>query len=140
MLSRMAVNSKLVRAWRLIDPVEGRPEGAWMIEYRGEAFLTDPGGGNGQPFAWTGQARDQIESRARVKAPAVGFDAMSREDVARELRVNPALLAFVEQGEPGFPGPILRFRDGPVWDAEAVERWIPTRQPQDGRRTDVPRT
>ena len=65
---------------------------------------------------------------------------MSREDVARELRVNPALLAFVEQAEPGFPGPILRFRDGPVWDGEAVERWIPTRQPQDGRRTDVPRT
>jgi hypothetical protein len=140
MLSRMAVNSKLVHAYQLVDPVEGRPDGAWIIEYRGQAFLTDPGGGNAEPFAWVGQARQPIESRARAKAPATGFDAMSREDIARALRVNPALLSFVEHGEPGFPGPILQFREGPIWDAEAVERWIPTRQPQDPHRTSVPRT
>ncbi len=140
MLSRMAVNSKLVRIYLLTDPVEGRPDGAWMIEYRGQAFVTDPGGGNPESFAWSGQAREPVESRVRAKAPATGFDAMSREDIARALRINPALLTFVEHGEPGFPGPILEFRDGPIWDAEAVERWIPTRQPQDSRRTSVPRT
>ena len=136
----MAVNSKLVHTHELVDPVEGRPNGAWVIEYRGQTFLTDPGGGNAEPFTWSGQAHRPIESRARAKAPAAGFDVMSREDIARALRVNPALLTFVEHGEPGFPGPILRFRDGPIWDAEAVERWIPTRQPQDSRRTSVPRT
>jgi hypothetical protein len=136
----MAVNSKLVHAYQLADPVEGRPDGAWVIEYRGQAFLTDPGGGNPEPFTRTDQARQPIESRARAKAPATGFDVMSREDIARALRVNPALLTFVEHGEPGFPGPILEFREGPIWDAEAVERWIPTRQPQDTRRTSVPRT
>ena len=136
----MTINAKLVHVYQLTDPVEGRQTGAWVIEYRGQAFLTDPGGGSPEPFTWGGQARRPIESRARAKAPATGFDVMSREDIARALRVNPALLSFVEHGEPGFPGPILEFRDGPIWDAEAVERWIPTRQPQDGRRTSVPRT
>jgi hypothetical protein len=84
-------------------------------------------------------ARQPIEPGSRP-APATGFDVMSREDIARALRINPALLTFIEHGEPGFPGPILQFRDGPIWDAEAVERWIPTRQPQDQRRTSVPRT
>jgi hypothetical protein len=136
----VAVNSRLVRAYQLVDPIEGRPDGAWVVEYRGQAFLTDPGGGNPEPFTWSGQDRRAIESRAHARAPEPGFDAMSREDIARALRVNPALLSFVEHGEPGFPGPILQFRDGPIWDAEAVERWIPTRQPQDTRRSSVPRT
>ncbi len=136
----MAITTNLVHVYQLVDPVEARPDGAWVIEYRGQAFVTNPGGGNPEPFTWTGQDRRPIESRARAKAPAIGFDVMSREDIARALRVNPALLSFVEHGEPGFPGPILRFRDGPIWDAEAVERWIPTRQPQDSRRTSVPRT
>ena len=140
MLSHVTINSKLVRVYQLVDPVVGRPDGAWMIEYRGQAFVTDPGGGNPEPFAWSDQPRLPIDGRARAKADAAGFDLMSREDIARALRVNPALLTFVEHGEPGFPGPILRFRDGPIWDAEAVERWIPTRQPQDSRRTSVPRT
>ena len=140
MLSCVAINSKLVRVYQLTDPVEGRPDGAWMIDYRGQAFLTDPGGGNPEPVAPGDRARQPIESRARARAPATGFDVMSREDIARALRVNPALLSFVEHGEPGFPRPILQFRDGPIWDAEAVERWIPTRQPQDARRTSVPRT
>jgi hypothetical protein len=136
----VTINAKLVHVYQLTDPVEGRQTGAWVIEYRGQAYLTDPGGGSPEPFTWADQARQPIESRARAKAPATGFDVMSREDIARALRVNPALLSFVEHGEPGFPGPILEFRDGPIWDAEAVERWIPTRQPQDSRRTSVPRT
>jgi hypothetical protein len=136
----VAITPNLVHVYQLVEPVEGRPDGAWVIEYRGQAFLTDPGGGNPEPFAWSGQERRTIESRARAKAPAAGFDVMTREDIARALRVNPALLSFVEHGEPGFPGPILRFREGPIWDAEAVERWIPAREPQDSRRTSVPRT
>ena len=136
----MTIISRHVRIHRLIDPVEERPEGAWVIEHHGQAFLTDVGGGNPEPFTWGDEARQPIESRAHAKAPAMGFDVMSREDIARALRINPALLSFVEHGEPGFPRPIVEFRDGPIWDAAAVERWIPTRQPQDSRRTSVPRT
>ena len=101
----MTINAKLVHVYQLTDPVEGRQTGAWVIEYRGQAFLTDPGGGSPEPFTWGGQARRPIESRARAKAPATGFDVMSREDIARALRVNPALLSFVEHGERGFPNP-----------------------------------
>lgn len=127
-----------MRVYLLLDPVEGRPNGAWLFEYRGQAFLTDPGGGNPEPFAWSGQARQAIESRARTRPPLVGFDVKTQEDIARELRINPALLRFMEHGEPAFPGPILRFREGPIWDAEAVERWTPTRQPQTARRWSAP--
>ena len=138
MLSCMAITTKHVRVHALVGPVEGRPDGAWILEYRGQAFLMDPGGGRPEPFTDDGRERRPIESRVRAKAPAPGFDVMTREDIARALRINPALVDFVAHQEPGFPAPILRFREGPVWDAEAVERWIPTRQPQDTHRTSVP--
>ncbi len=125
----MAINPKLVRVFLLLDPLAGRPNGACVIQYRREAFVTDPGGDNPEPFAWHGQPVQVIESRAKAKPPLLGFDVKSREDIARELRINPALVDFMRRGDDTFPAPILSFRDGPIWDAEAVERWSPTRQP-----------
>jgi hypothetical protein len=122
----MAINHRLVRIHLLLDPMEGRPDGAWVLEYRGQAFLTDPGGGNPEPFTWSGQARHVIESRARTAPPLKGFDVETREDIARQLRINPALVEFVQRSDPTFPEPIATFSDGPIWDAEAIERWAPT--------------
>jgi hypothetical protein len=130
----MRIDPRLVRASRLLDPVAGREEGAWVFEYRGQAFLTDPGGGNPEPFVSTGQPRQPIESRAHSRPPSTGFDVRTSEDIARELRINPALLSFIGQSDPAFPRPILRFREGPIWDAEAVERWVPTRRPETPHR------
>ena len=127
-----------MRAFLLLDPVDGRPDGAWVLEYRGQSFLTDPGGGNAEPFVWAGQQRQPIASRARTRPPLIGFDAKGRDDIARDLKINPALLTFIEQGDPDFPQPILRFRDGPIWNAEAVERWTPSRQAQPAGRWSPP--
>ena len=128
MLAAMAVNPSLVRVYALLDPVEGRPNGAWVIQYRQQAFLMDKGGGNPEPFTSSGQPIQIVESRARAKPPLPGFDVKTRGDIARLLRINPALLDFVQRGDPTFPAPIVTFRAGPVWDAEAIERWAPTRQ------------
>jgi hypothetical protein len=127
-----------VRAYLLLDPVEGRADGAWVLEYRGQSFLTDPGGGNAQAFTWTGQSRQPIETRAKTKPPLTGFDAKGRDDIARDLKINPALLAFIEHGDPDFPQPIVHFRDGPIWNAEAVERWTPSRKAQPTGRWSPP--
>ena len=129
-----------MRVYLLADPVKSRPEGAWVFDYRGQSFMTDPGGGNPEPFAWAGQSRTPIESRAKAKPPLTGFDAVGRDDIARDLKINPALLAFIEQGDPDFPQPIIRFRDGPIWSADAVERWTPSRQPQSAGRWSPPQT
>lgn len=138
MLLDVHINPKLVRTYVLLDPIEERPNGAWMFEYHGQAFLTDPGGGNPVVFSWSGQARQPIGSRARSTPPLTGFDVMTEEEIAGELRINPALLSFVGQSDPTFPPPILRFSDGPIWDREAVERWLPTRQSQPARRWSQP--
>ena len=119
----MPINPKLVRVFLLLDPVEGRAEGAWVIQYHGQTFLTDKGGSNPEPFAWNDQAHQ----------PVVGFEVMTQDDLAGDLRVNSALLGFMRRSDPTFPPPILSFREGPIWDAEAVERWIPTRQPSGAR-------
>ena len=87
----------------LTDPVEGRPEGGWVIQYHGEDFLTDPGGGNPEPFAWSDQAHQPID-----------FPVRTREEIAGKLRLNPAKLALVQRSDPAFPTPIVTFRDGPV--------------------------
>jgi hypothetical protein len=124
----MRINPKQVHASLVLDEVEGRPDGAWVIRYRGEAFLVDTGGGNPEPFVSNGQRLQPIESRAHARAPEAGFDARTADEIAGELRINPALLSFVERSDASFPAPIATFRDGPVWSAEAVERWLPTRE------------
>jgi hypothetical protein len=126
----MPINAKLVHVFRLLEPVEGRPEGAWVFGYHGEHYITDVGGGNPEPFAWHDPAHE----------PVTGFEVKTQEDLAGDLRVNPALLTFMERGDPTFPRPILSFREGPIWDAEAVERWLPTRQPLDARDRSQPRS
>jgi hypothetical protein len=136
----MRINPRQVRVSLVLDPIEGRPDGAWVIQYRGEAFLTDKGGGNPEPFVSSGQQLQAIESRDRARPPLGGFDVKTGEDIARELRINPALLSFVQRSDPSFPTPIVTFRDGPVWDAEAVERWTPTRQPVPARDWSQPRS
>ena len=108
--------------------MEERPKGALVIEYRREAFLTDPGGGNPKPFAWSGQPAQVIESRARARPPGMGFDVTTRDDIARRLQINPALVELMQRSDPTFPEPIVTFSEGPIWDAEAIERWEPTRR------------
>ena len=124
----MPINPKLVHVYQLLDSTEGRPNGAWVIQYHGESFLTDPGGGNPEPFAWSDQPHQVI-----------GFDVKTREEIAGELRINPAKLGFVQRTDPTFPAPILGFRDGPIWVAEAIERWAPTRAPVAARDRSSPR-
>ena len=87
MLANMPINPKLVRISRLLDPVEGRPDGAWVISYHGQAFVTDIGGGSPSPFAWHDQPHETVD----------GFEVTTREDLAGALRVNPALLGFIQQ-------------------------------------------
>jgi hypothetical protein len=125
----MPINPKLVHVFQLLDPLEGRPNGAWVFQYHGETFLTDPGGANPEPFAWSGQPHE-----------VMGFEVRTREEVAGALQVNPAKLGFVQRTDPTFPAPILSFRDGPIWAADAVERWAPTRPPVPGRDRSLPRS
>jgi hypothetical protein len=138
MLSDVAVNPRLVRISILLDPIEGRPDGAWVFEYGREAFVTDKGGGNPAPFVWSGQPAQPIPSRARARPPLVGFDVMTREDIARELRINPALVDLLPRGDPDFPAPIVTFRGGPIWDAEAIHGWAPTQEQYTARNRRVP--
>jgi hypothetical protein len=123
----MPINPKLVHAYRLTDPPEARPDGAWVLQYHGESFLTDPGGGNPEPFAWNDQPHEILH-----------FEVRTREEIAGQLRINPAKLGFVKAGDPTFPAPLLEFRDGPIWAADAVDAWAPTQPPVPPRDRTIP--
>jgi hypothetical protein len=125
----MPINPNLVRVYQLLDSIEGRPNGAWVIQYHGESFLTDPDGGNPEPFAWSDQPHQ-----------VVAFDVKTREEIAGQLRINPAKLGFVQRTDPTFPAPMLSFRDGPIWAAEAIERWAPSQPPVAARDRSLPRS
>ncbi len=125
----MPINPNLVHVYQLLDPIEARPNGAWVIQYHGESFLTDPGGGNPEPFAWSDQPHQVL-----------AFEVRTREEIAGQLRINPAKLGLVRRADPAFPAPILGFRDGPIWAAEAIERWAPTREPVPTRDRGLPRS
>ena len=124
----MPINPNLVRVFQLLDPIESRPKGAWVFQYRGEDFLTDPGGGNPEPFSWNDQTHQAID-----------FGVKTREEIASQLRINPAKVALVQRSDPTFPAPLVTFRDGPVWSAEAVASWLPTPSAGPNRERGVPR-
>jgi hypothetical protein len=124
----MPINPKLVHVYQLSDPVEGRANGVWVFQYHGESFLTDPGGGNPEPFAWTDQPHQVL-----------AFEVKTREEIAGALHINPAKLGLVRRTDPTFPAPILEFRDGPIWAADAIDAWAPTPEPVPSRDRSVPR-
>ena len=111
----MPINPKLVHVFRLTDPIEGRADGAWVFQYHGESFLTDPKGTNPEPLAWADQPHDLLD-----------FEVKTREEIAGILRINPAKLALVANTDSTFPKPLLEFHDGPVWSADAIDAWAPT--------------
>ena len=123
----MPINPKLVHVYQLTDPIEARPGGAWVFQYHGESFLTDPGGANPEPFAWSDQSHEVL-----------GFEVKTREEIAGQLRINPAKLGLVKATDSTFPTPILEFRDGPVWSAEAIDAWAPTQPAVPTRERGVP--
>jgi hypothetical protein len=111
----MPINPKLVHVYKLTDTIEARPNGAWVFQYHGESFLTDPDGGNPEPLAWSDQPHEVLP-----------FEVKTREEIAGQLRINPAKLGIVKATDATFPAPILEVRDGPIWSAAAVEAWAPT--------------
>lgn len=123
----MPINPRLVHVYQLTDPPEARPTGAWVFQYHGESFITDPDGGNPEPFAWADQSHEVL-----------GFEVKTREEIAGQLRINPAKLGLVKAGDKTFPAPLLEFRDGPIWSAEAIEAWAPTRRPDPARERGAP--
>jgi hypothetical protein len=124
----MPINPKLVHVHQLLDPIDGRPDGAWVFQYHGESFVTDPGGGKPEPFAWADQPHQ-----------VMSFEVKTREEIAGALRINPAKLALVQRSDETFPPPILTFHDGPIWAADAIERWAPTPVPTPARDRNLPR-
>ena len=118
----MPINPNLVHVYRLTDKIAGRAEGAWVFQYHGESFVTDPGGAKAEPFAWADQPHDVLD-----------FAVKTREEIAGAMRINPAKLALVQRTDKTFPAPIVTFRDGPIWAAEAVEPWAPTPAPVPSR-------
>jgi hypothetical protein len=124
----MPINPKLVHVYQLTDPVEGRAAGAWAIQYHGETFITDLGGANPEPLAWSDQPHT-----------AVTFPVKTREEIAGSMRINPAKLALVQRSDSSFPAPLLSFRDGPIWAADAIEAWAPTQPVVAARDRNLPR-
>ena len=124
----MPINPKLVHVYQLLDVLEARPEGAWVFQYHGESFLTDPEGGNPEPIAWNDQPHQVL-----------GFEVKTQEEIAGQLRINPARLGLLQRTDPTFPAPILSFRDGPIWAADAIEGWAPTQASVTGRDRNLPR-
>ena len=61
-------------------------------------------------------------------------------EIAGALRINPAKLGIVQRTETDFPEPILSFRDGPIWSAEAVAPWAPRQTPVPARERGLPRS
>jgi excisionase family DNA binding protein len=131
-----AIDPRAVRTYALNGVSAGRPGEAWVIEYHGEAFEIDAGGGNQVPFVFTtGAAMRAIESRAKAVAPFSGFDPLAAQGIKAKLGLplSVARLVYV-----GFPEPAVVFQAGPVWNAEAFETWLATAEQYSPPRWTIP--
>ena len=123
----MPINSKLVHVARLTDPIEGRADGAWLIQYHGQSFVTDVGGANAEPFHWKDQAHEPVDFDVVTELVFPDRDAFVAwiEKLSVEA-IGTDEQTFLDRSR-SFPAPLLAFREGPIWDASAIDAWLPTR-------------
>jgi excisionase family DNA binding protein len=117
------VDTAHVRRRLLFAPADGRGTDAIWIQYLSEAFVFDLDLTNPKPFRWTGQPFQDLAGWEQPPSTLRRVELWNREQLAVALQAQPYAIDLLPEIDPTFPEPIIKFRDGPVWDSEAVERW-----------------
>lgn len=117
------VDTDHVRVRLLFGPADGRGHDAIWLQYLRENFVLDLDLTNAKPFQWTGEAFQELRADTTPPAGRV-IRLWNTQQVARRLAVHVDLLNVLLTQDGTLPRPIVTFHDGPVWDADRVERWL----------------
>lgn len=114
----------------LFAPADGRGHDSIWIQYLQQSFVLDLDLENPKPFRWNGEPYQTLEPET---APPGGrrIELWNRQNVARELQTRADVVDVLLSHDATFPKPAVTFHDGPVWDAERVDRWRALQRPAD---------
>ena len=117
------VDTQHVRVRILFAPADGRGHDAIWLQYLSESFVFDRDWGNPKPFRWRSEDYQAFDQTTTPPGGRV-IELWNRNHLARELETPPDHVDVLMKLDPSFPGPVVTFRDGPVWDRISVERWL----------------
>lgn len=117
------VDTQHVRVRLLFAPADGRGHDAIWLQYLRESFVLDLDWTDSRPFRWSSQPFQALDPESTPPGGRV-IELWNRAHVARELGTRSDLVDSIVRQDATFPLPVVTFRDGPVWEGAAVERWI----------------
>jgi hypothetical protein len=116
------VDTRHIRVRLFLAPADGRGHDAIWLQYLRQNFVLDLDLSNAKPFHPTRQTYEHLDLLTDAPPGGRTVELWNREHVATEIGARPfEVNVLVDVGE--LPSPMVIFRDGPVWDAAAIERW-----------------
>jgi hypothetical protein len=116
------VDTRHIRVRLFLAPADGRGHDALWFQYIRQSFVLDLDLTNAVPFQATRQTYEHLDLLTDSPPGGRTIELWNREHVATEIgarQFEVSLLVDIGQIAP----PAVTFRDGPVWDAAAIERW-----------------
>jgi excisionase family DNA binding protein len=119
------VDTQHVRVRLMLAPADGRGHDAIWLQYLRQSFVLDPELTNAVPFRPSRETYEMIDLLTSTTPGGRTFEFWNRSHLARELHISEDEVDWRVRNW-GLPEPIVTFRDGPIWDGQAVQRWSTT--------------
>jgi excisionase family DNA binding protein len=132
------VDPQHIRVRLFLSPADGRGHDALWLQYLRESYVLDLDYGNPCPFAPSRETYGSLDLLTGTPPGGRVFEFWNRRHVALEVGAAPAVVDLLPAQDPTFPAPVVTFRDGPIWDAEQVQRWVAQHGPAERWSLPIP--
>lgn len=122
------VDTQHVRVRLYLAPADGRGHDAIWLQYLRENYVVDLDLTNASRFYPTKRTYEHLDLLADTPPGGRTFEFWNAQQLSRELGGSLVVDDLIQR-DPTFPPPVVTFRDGPIWEAAQVERWLAHRAP-----------
>ena len=117
------VDTQHMRVRLFLAPADGRGHDAIWLQYLRENYVVDLDLTNAKRFYPTKRTYEQLDLLTNTPPGGRTFEFWNAQQLARELGAT-SVVDVLSRQDPTFPPPVVTFRDGPVWEAAKVQRWL----------------
>ncbi len=132
------VDTQHVRVRLFLAPADGRGHDALWLQYLRESWVLDLDYRDPRRFVPSRETYGSLDLLTGTPPGGRTFEFWNRRHVALEIGAAPATVDLLPAQDPTFPMPVVTFHDGPIWDAERVQRWAAQHGPAERRSQPIP--
>jgi excisionase family DNA binding protein len=118
------VDTRFIRQRLLLAPADGRGHDAVWLQYLRESFVLDPDLTNAAPFHPTKGTYEHLDLLTGAPPGGREMELWNEGHVALEIGARGYEVPLLLGIDPSFPMPAVSFKDGAVWDAGRITRWL----------------